>query len=1205
MAPERPETGYTFVLGRYSFSTPETVPDEPSGPWPFARTAVVQRSAALPGPHIRLSVGLFMSLTGLASRISELDPIKHQTRHPASRRVFGLLSAARPVVTAALAREARGPLLLITAHLQSAVDLTQELPQWTERDVLLYPALDTLPYERVRIDRTVLAQRERVARGIAEGVDMLVVAPVRALLQPQQPAVTLPDAVTIRTGDVIDIHRVVERWVAAGYAETAAVEEAGTFARRGGVLDIHPTGAELPVRIELFGNEVESLRTFNPATQRSVGSCDEVTIEPIAGLDEDARMEALEALMELDTSSMNAEAQSSWMDDLARLEAGAGLDELGVFMPYLLPFSSLLAQLSDGPCIVLEGGQEVREGLAELSQQVIDVQRTRAESGDLPGGLRPALIDAGTVLADLERRVMVEWWNGSAPNVADRDLSGLFVPAPVFAGRLRSLTQDLGRHPARTTVIATQQAPRISELLSEDDIAYHDLTPLLNAPAPGVTVTSANVAEGWMIPGVDLVVLSDHEVFGRARTRPVPRRRAARTAFFTDYTAGDYVVHLEHGIGRFDGITRMSVDGAEREYALIQFAGADRVYVPTDQLERLTRYVGVGETAPHLSKLGGGEWQRARQRAKKAAEDIAHELVDLYSKRLARPGHSFSPDTPWQQELETSFPYPETLDQEITVRDVKADMEEPRPMDRLVTADVGYGKTEVAVRAAFKAAVDGKQVAVLVPTTILAQQHFETFAERMAPFPVKVEVLSRFRSTAEQKDVLARLASGEVDIVIGTHRLLQKDVIFKHLGLLVIDEEQRFGVKHKERLKQLRETIDVLTLTATPIPRTLHMTLVGIREVSVIETAPEGRLPIRTYLQQFDDRLVREAVLRELDRDGQVYFVHNKVASIDAMAERIRRLVPEARILVGHGQMEDAQLERVMLDFAHHRADMLVSSTIIENGLDIPNVNTIIVNNAHTLGLTQLYQLRGRVGRSANQAYAYLLYPRDVHLSHDAARRLEAVFEAQDLGAGFNIAMKDLEIRGAGNLLGAEQSGNATAIGFDLYTRMVSDAVERLRGIAVEEPPSITIDLPLTRFLPADYVGNEAERLRLYRRLASVGTRDEMADIGAELRDRFGPFPVEVENLLSAVEIKLATVEARVHTVSLSRDVLVIKADPSGLFDRVALYRAYGAEARISGSMLRIPAARLGADWLEAIRRILTDMAGLRASLSARQAVEA
>lgn len=1143
-----------------------------------------------------------MTLTGLSHELASLGPIAG-LRDRAPVRAFGLLAAARPAVTAALAEQGSGPTLLVAAHAQAAAELAQELSEWTEREVLLYAAMDTLPYERVRVDRTVLAQRERVARAVAEREDVIIVGPVRALMQPQQPAASLPEVTSIRTGQSIDVRRVIEQWIGAGYAETGVVEDPGTFARRGGVLDIYPTGSDRPVRLELFGNDVESLREFDPATQRSVGTRDEVTVEPIAGLDEDGRIEALEALMELDTSALTAEAQTAWMDDLARLEAGAGLDELAVFMPYLLPYPSLLSQLPPATLVVLDDAREVREMVTELWTQALDVQHAREESGDLPRGLRPALLSADMLMAALVLHSLVEWWDGTPEHEDDVDLSGLFLPAPVFAGRLRSFLRDLSRNPTRRTVISSQQTARLVELFSEESLSYGEQNTLRELPREGLTLTPGSTAEGWALPGANTVLLSDHEIFGRARTRSVTRRRPARAAFFTDYAAGDYVVHLEHGIGRFDGITRMSVDGAEREYALIQFAGADRVYVPTDQLERLTRYVGVGESAPHLSKLGGGEWQRARQRAKKAAEDIAHELVDLYSKRVARPGFAFSPDTPWQDELESSFPYPETPDQERAVLDVKSDMEEPRPMDRLVTADVGYGKTEVAVRAAFKAVMDGKQAAVLVPTTVLAQQHFETFSERLAPFPVKIEVLSRFRSPAEQKDVLARLAAGDVDIVIGTHRLLQKDVAFKSLGLLVIDEEQRFGVKHKERLKQLRESIDALTLTATPIPRTLHMTLVGIREVSVIETAPEGRLPIRTYLQPFDDRLVREAILRELDRDGQVYIVHNKVASIDAMAERIRRLVPEARILVGHGQMEDAQLERVMLDFAHHRADVLLCSTIIENGLDIPNVNTIIVNNAQALGLTQLYQLRGRVGRAANQAYAYLLYPRDVHLGHDAARRLEAVFEAQDLGAGFNIAMKDLEIRGAGNLLGAEQSGNATAIGFDLYTRMVSDAVERLRGVHVEEPPSITVDLPLTRFLPAEYVGNEAERLRLYRRLAAVATPGELEEIVGEMRDRFGPFPVEVENLVTAVEIKLAAGEARVNTVSLSRDVLVIKTDPAGLFDRVSLYRAYGTDARISNNMLRIPASRLGAGWLQAVRAILTDMAALRASLSTREPV--
>jgi transcription-repair coupling factor (superfamily II helicase) len=526
-------------------------------------------------------------------------------------------------------------------------------------------------------------------------------------------------------------------------------------------------------------------------------------------------------------------------------------------------------------------------------------------------------------------------------------------------------------------------------------------------------------------------------------------------------------------------------------------------------------------------------------------------------------------------------------------------------MDRLVVADVGYGKTEVAVRAAFKAVLDGRQVALLVPTTILAQQHFETFSERFEAFPLRIEVLSRFRTPSQQREILKRLASGEIDVLVGTHRLLQNDVVFKNLGLLIIDEEQRFGVRHKEKLKKLRESVDVLTLTATPIPRTLQMGLVGIREISVIETPPEGRLPIKTYLQPFEERLVREAVLRELDRDGQVYFVHNKVATIEAMAERVRQLVPEARILVGHGQMEEQQLERVMLDFARHNADLLISSTIIENGLDIPNVNTIVLDNAHRLGLTQLYQLRGRVGRSANQAYAYLLYPRDVRLTDEAGRRMEAIFEAKELGAGFRIAMKDLEIRGAGNLLGAQQSGHASAVGFDLFTRMIEDAVQKLQGVKVEQPVLVTVDLPLTMFLPAQYVGDERERLSLYRRLAAVQAAEELERLRDELRDRFGPMPVEVEYLLESVGIKLLAAQARVNSVSLRQDALTIRAEPSGIYDRVSLYRAYGMEAKVSTNVLRIPSRVLPSDWIGAIRAILTDMVKLRESVEQAQPVGA
>jgi transcription-repair coupling factor (superfamily II helicase) len=523
-------------------------------------------------------------------------------------------------------------------------------------------------------------------------------------------------------------------------------------------------------------------------------------------------------------------------------------------------------------------------------------------------------------------------------------------------------------------------------------------------------------------------------------------------------------------------------------------------------------------------------------------------------------------------------------------------------MDRLVCADVGYGKTEVAVRAAFKAVVDGKQVALLAPTTILAQQHLETFCERFSAFPIKVEALSRFRTPSQQKDILRRVAAGEVDVLVGTHRLLQKDVEFKNLGLLVVDEEQRFGVRHKEQLKKMREAIDVLTLTATPIPRTLHMGLVGIREISVIETPPEGRLPIKTYLQPYVDRLVREAVLRELEREGQVYFVHNKVATIQAMAERLHRIVPEARVVVAHGQMEESQLEAAMLGFAHGGADVLLCSTIIENGLDIPNVNTIIVNNAHRLGLTQLYQLRGRVGRSASQAYAYLLYPADVQLTYDSQRRMETVFEARELGAGMSIAMRDLEIRGVGNLLGAEQSGHATAIGFDFYTRMIADAVERMRGMHVEEAQPVTIDLPLSSFLPAEYIGSEPERLSLYRRLAAIRTQDDFELLRAEIKDRFGAMPDPVQNLMCLIQLKLTAQAAGVTSISLGNESLTVRSDASALFDRVALYRRFGTEAKISTNVLRIARVKVE-DWYGSVVEILEDMTRLKASISERAAV--
>ncbi|HKO25664.1 MAG TPA: transcription-repair coupling factor, partial [Chloroflexota bacterium] len=841
--------------------------------------------------------------------------------------------------------------------------------------------------------------------------------------------------------------------------------------------------------------------------------------------------------------------------------------------------------------------------------------------GELPRGLRDPLLAPEEVRAELTSSLRVEWWTRS-PGETDglpcddwRDAE-VVVPALTYAGRLRAFLDDTLelREQGRRVVVATLQSARLSELYDEHGAIVPAVDGLQDAPSRGsLTLVQGSLLEGWRVPALGLSVFSDAEIFGWSKPAPVARfkREAAATTGGLDFKPGDYVVHIEHGIGRFVGVEKRVAGGIEREYLELQYAGTDRLFVPTDQLDRVTRYVGMGEAAPALSRLGTAEWARAKARVKESVAAIARELVELYSFRQHAQGHPFAPDGRWQSEMEAAFPYVETIDQQRAIRDVKADMEAPRPMDRLVCGDVGYGKTEVALRAAFKAVLDGMQVAVLVPTTILAQQHFETFRARMEAFPTRVAVLSRFQSRAEQKAALAGLASGAIDIVIGTHRLLQKDVTFKKLGLLIIDEEQRFGVKHKEHLKKMRRSVDVLTLTATPIPRSLHMAMIGVRDMSVIETPPEGRLPIRTYLQPFDEYHIREAMLRELDRGGQVYFVHNAVQTIQAMAERLRRLVPEARVAIAHGQMPEDELERVMSAFAEGEDSVLVCSSIIENGLDLPNVNTMIVNDAANFGLAQLYQLRGRIGRGSVRAYAYLLYRRDQRITRTAERRLRAVFEASELGAGFKIAMQDLEIRGAGNLLGPEQSGNISTVGFDLYSKLLAHAIQERQGQATADEEGVAlpvaVDLPLHMYIPSDYVAHDSPRLALYRRLAGVRDTAALDALDDEIRDRFGPLPQPVANLLFFVRVKVLAARAGLAAVALDETLLTLRGRDETLFDRLALYRRFGMDARVVRGVLRVPRSRLGADWQEVLLTLLeeTIAANTPARPSARTALAA
>jgi transcription-repair coupling factor (superfamily II helicase) len=747
---------------------------------------------------------------------------------------------------------------------------------------------------------------------------------------------------------------------------------------------------------------------------------------------------------------------------------------------------------------------------------------------------------------------------------------------------------------AKRIIIVSHQARRLSELLEEEGIIAPPLSQLEVPPLPGsIALVQGSLDRGWAMGSI--VLLTDAELFGfTKKRRRVKRHPMRQVGFLSELSIGDHVVHVEHGIARFAGTTTMAVGETEREYLILEYAASDRLYVPGDQIDRVGRYIGPSGAPPALSRLGTQEWARTKQRVREAAADLAKELLALYAARELIPGFAYLPDTTWQQDLEASFPYMETPDQIQAVLETKQDMEMARPMDRLICGDVGYGKTEVVLRAAFKAVMDGAQVAVLVPTTVLAQQHFQTFTERLAAFPINVAVLSRFRAERDQVEVIAGLKRGTVDIVIGTHRLLQKDVSFKNLGLVVIDEEQRFGVVHKEHLKKLRKEVDVLTLTATPIPRTLYMSLSGVRDMSTMETPPEERLPIKTYISEYDEQLIHEAILRELDRGGQVFFVHNRVASIQRVASRLAALFPEAEIAVGHGQMAEDQLEHVMLEFSQGKIDILVSTTIIESGLDIPNVNTLIVNDADRLGLAQLYQLRGRVGRGTNRAYAYFLYSKGKRLTPQAHRRLKTIFEATELGAGFRIAMRDLEIRGAGNLLGTEQSGQIGAVGFDLYCRLLQEAVGELRDGEIEralppQPPAI--DLPMRAYIPEEYVNDLDMRLTIYQRLAKLSTSKQVAEMAEELKDRFGPMPSPVTNLLYAIKVRILAMDAGVESIASEDREMVLRMAGGKKVKKALLERAVVDGVKAGTNQVRLDIKRLGPRWQDTLFKTLQVMA--------------
>lgn len=1023
----------------------------------------------------------------------------------------------------------------------------------------------SLAYERSELVPDETAARVAALASWRTGRARVLVASVQALLQATLAPEDLPaEPRILRPGTRVSLDRLVAELLQAGYAPVLEVAGRGELARRGGIVDVFPPSAALPVRIEFFGDEVDSLRAFDPTDQRSVESVAEVALLPAT---EFLRPPGGAGELQARLGRLAARLPERLAADLARFAGEAGHDAPGRALPAgdaaevwgrLLAPATGLDHLDPGSLLVLDEPGDLADAADFLWRQAEERHAELVASGDLPRDWPAAYLPPREWKGRLHgaRTLELTWQSegvaaeGMAFAAGGRSSGDVFgwrepVLPPGRTERLVDGVEHWLGEGARV-VLASDQAPRLSELLGEAGHPVAIVRRVDEPPPPGAIALVERSLNGGFTGGPDgLAVVTDRELFGTVRVRrPKAMRRVVPRDILERLTPGDAVVHIDHGIARYEGMLRRGDPGQERDYLELSFAAGDRIFVPVEQINRVTRYSG-GEH-PQLSRLGGTEWLRTKQRVRKAVTDLAEDLLRLYARREAAQGFPYAPDSPWQQEMEASFPYEETPDQLRAAAEVKLDMEARRPMDRLVVGDVGYGKTEVALRAAFKATQDGKQVAVLVPTTVLAGQHFTTFSQRFAAFPVTVRLLSRFVSPREQAATVRGLADGSVDIVIGTHRLLSRDVEFRDLGLVVVDEEQRFGVAAKERLKQLRAAVDVLTLSATPIPRTLNLALAGIRDLSVIETPPEDRLPIQTRVAEASAGLVRDAILRELDRGGQVFYVHNRVETIEAQAEQLRRLLPGARIIVGHGQMPEGALEKVMLAFAAGEADVLVSTTIIESGLDIPNANTIVIDRADTLGLAQLYQLRGRVGRSSRRAYAYLLYRRRERMSEEARKRLQAIFNASELGAGFQIALADLEIRGAGNILGGEQSGHMAAVGFDLYSRLLAEAVEEAKARRedrepVREVPQAVVDLPVEAHLPDAYVPDEAQKLELYRRLARARTPGDLAAFRQEVTDRYGPMPPPVLRLVEVAELRLRAESAGVASLSREEGWLVVR----------------------------------------------------------------
>ena len=1038
-------------------------------------------------------------------------------------------SIVRPVVAAAAFHSHPRPTLVIVPGDDAAERFARQVRAYLEHDqVEVFPSRADMPWERTAHDVTVVGKRARALYALDHGREVMVVASARSLLRalpPEGSHVFTP--LVLEAGGTLDLTEVAAQLERMGYERSDQADQPGLFAVHGGTLDVFASDAVNPVRAELFGDEVESLRRFVPSTGQSIG--DSPGVEVFACREVRLGSRAAQAAARAFPKAANEEI----VEDLERITEGVYFNGVERYLPvFYRKTGTVLDFLSAEALVLLVEPRAIFDDMSRGYDEIV----ARAHTASVkPDGLfiPPSGIDLGSrqrlmFLSVLRAGGAVDGEIASRrPDVAGGE--------DAFIGGVRGLLSAGMR--VLVTVADRRSSERIERTLVDAGISVRQASAGMEPDNQVVTIVQMDVPAGFVLPGASLAVVSTDDAFPRSAKRAA----ADPTKLTFAFNPGDFVVHTTHGIALFKEIVRQEVLGAERDYLLLEYAKGDKLYVPVEQLDRITKFVGAEGGAPRLTRLDTADWTKVTRKARKAAHTLAFDIVDLYARRAAVSGFTFSPDTPWQDEMEAGFPFEETPDQLAAIADVKADMESDKPMDRLVCGDVGYGKTEVAIRAVFKATQDHKQVMVLCPTTILAQQHFTNFSERFESFPVQVEVLSRFRTKAQQTAALEGFAKGTVDVLIGTHRLLSADVTPRNLGLVVIDEEQRFGVEHKEHLKNLREQIDVLTLTATPIPRTLQMALSGVRDMSTIDTPPPNRFPVNVHVGEYDHDIVSNAIRREIERGGQVYYISNRVHSIDEAVRRVREAAPEARIAVGHGQLSEHQLERIMERFVAGEVDVLVATTIVESGIDNPHTNTLIIEDSQRLGLAQLYQLKGRVGRSHLKAYAYFLFPRGQQLTEQAYERLVAVRENTELGSGIKIAMRDLEIRGAGSMLGADQSGNLSAVGFDLYAQMLREAVSEVRGEPPVAHPEIHVDIPVAAFLPAEYIPAVDARVLFYRRFAGAITPDAVEAVASQLMAAFGPPPIEAAALMDVARVRALTAELGATAVNLSRHRLTVQ----------------------------------------------------------------